>query len=380
MRRLAAETLSPPPPSGRLAALDLFRGATVAAMLFVNNPGSWSHVLPPFEHAEWNGCTPTDLVFPFFLFIVGTSSVLSLGKRAAQGASRGALARHAVRRGATIVLVGWALTAFPFNLQRLLHLRIPGVLPRIGVVYALGALLLVAAPVRRKALFLGLATALLLALHTALLSLPGYDLTIEGNLQTAIDLALLKGHLWKKAWDPEGVLSTLTALATMLTGALTGLLLTSKASLKERLAGLGAAGAAGVAAGLAWQALGLPLNKGLWTGSYVLFTSGAACLSLLLALLVVDVAGAKRPFAPLFTFGTNPLLAFVLSGLLAKILGMVKVAGADGRVSLTSFLYERVFLRVGDPYLASHLQALAFLAVIWAVLRYCERRGWYWKV
>ena len=349
-------------------------------MLFVNDPGSWKWVLPPFGHAEWHGCTPTDLVFPFFRFIVGTSSVLSLGKRASQGADRRQLARHAVRRGATIVLVGWALTAFPFNLQRLLHLRIPGVLPRIGVVYALGALLLVAAPVRRKALFLGLATALLLALHTALLSLPGYDLTIEGNLQTAIDLALLKGHLWKKAWDPEGVLSTLTALATMLTGALTGHVLTSTTSLKERHAGLGAAGAAGVAAGLAWQALGLPLNKGLWTGSYVLFTSGAACLSLLAAIAVVDLLGVRRPFAPLFTFGTNPLLAFVLSGLLAKILGMVKVAGADGRVSLTSFLYERVFLRVGDPYLASHLQALAFLAVIWAVLRYCERRGWYWKV
>ena len=120
-------------------------------MLFVNNPGSWAFVLPPFGHAEWHGCTPTDLVFPFFLFIVGTASVLSLGKRAAQGAARAELARHALRRGATIVLVGWALAAFPFTLQRLLHLRIPGVLPRIGLVYALGALLLLAAPARRKA-------------------------------------------------------------------------------------------------------------------------------------------------------------------------------------------------------------------------------------
>ena len=350
-------------------------------MLFVNNPGSWAYVLPPFDHAEWNGCTPTDLVFPFFLFIVGTASVLSLGKRAAQGASRRELARHAVRRGATIVLVGWALTAFPFNLHRLLHLRVPGVLPRIGVVYALGALLILAAPSLRKTTFLAAATALLLALHTALVFLPGYDLTIGGNLQTAIDLALLKGHLWKPAWDPEGILSTLTALATMLTGALTGLLLTSKASLKARLAGLGLAGASGIAGGLAWQSLGLPLNKGLWTGSYVLFTSGAACLSLVAALVVVDVLGVKRPFAPLFTFGTNPLLAFVLSGLLAKVLGLVKLTGADGKaVSLTRLLFEKVFSRVGDPYLASHLQALAFLAVCWAVLRYCEKRGWYWKV
>lgn len=350
-------------------------------MLFVNDPGSWKWVLPPFGHAEWHGCTPTDLVFPFFLFIVGTASVLSLEKRASQGAGRRELARHAVRRGATIVLVGWALTAFPFTLERIARLRIPGVLPRIGVVYALGALLLLAAPARRKAAFLAAATALLLALHTALLFLPGYDLTMEGNLQAAIDLALLKGHLWKPAWDPEGVLSTLTALATMLTGALAGLLLTSRALRRARLGALGAAGAAGVAAGLAWQALGLPLNKGLWTGSYVLFTSGAACLSLLLALLVVDVAGVKRPFAPLFTFGTNPLLAFVLSGLLAKGTGLVKWIGADGKAtSAWRWLFEHVFSRVGEPYLASHLQALAFLAVIWAILRYCERRGWYWKV
>ena len=167
-------------------------------MLFVNNPGSWAFVLPPFGHAQWHGCTPTDLVFPFFLFIVGTASVLSLGKRAAQGAARAELARHALRRGATIVLVGWALAAFPFTLHRLLHLRIPGVLPRIGLVYALGALLLLAAPARRKTAFLAAATALLLALHTALLFLPGYDLTLEGNLQTAIDLALLKGRVVRR--------------------------------------------------------------------------------------------------------------------------------------------------------------------------------------
>ncbi|MBK9963577.1 MAG: hypothetical protein IPP07_01210 [Holophagales bacterium] len=234
---------------------------------------------------------------------------------------------------------------------------------------------------RRKAAFLAAAAALLLALHTALLFLPGFDLTKEGNLQTALDLALLKGHLWKPAWDPEGILSTFSALATLLTGALAGLLLTSRTPLKARLAALGLAGVAGVALGLAWQALGLPLNKGLWTGSYVLFSSGAACLSLLLALVLVDLLGVKRPFSPLFTFGTNPLLAFVLSGLLAKLLGLVKVTVADGKVaSLHRLLFDRVFAHAGNPYLASHLQALAILAVCWAVLRYCEKRGWYWKV
>ena len=349
-------------------------------MLFVNNPGSWAHVLPPFAHAEWHGCTPTDLVFPFFLFIVGTASVLSLGKRAAQGASRGTLARHALRRGATIVLVGWALAWFPFTIERLLRLRLPGVLPRIGVVYALGALLLLAAPAKRKAASLAAAAALLVALHTALLFLPGYDLTREGNLQAAIDVALLKGHLWKPAWDPEGILSTLTALATMLTGALAGLLLTSGAPASRRRTLLGAAGVAGVAGGLAAQSLGLPLNKGLWTGSYVLFTSGAACLALLAALAVVEAWGVKGPLAPLVTFGTNPLLAFVLSGLLAKTLLLVKPTVGGVAVPLQRLLFEKVFSRAGDPHLGSHLQALALLAAVWAVLRLCERRGWYWKV
>jgi predicted acyltransferase len=349
-------------------------------MLFVNNPGSWAHVLPPFAHAEWHGCTPTDLVFPFFLFIVGTASVLSLGRRAARGATPGTLARHALRRGGTIVLVGWALAWLPFTIERLLRLRLPGVLPRIGVVYALGALLLLAAPAKRKAAFLAAAATLFVALHTALLFLPGWDLTREGNLQAAIDVALLRGHLWKPAWDPEGILSTLTALATMLTGALAGLLLTSEAAISRRRTLLGAAGAAGMAGGLAAQALGLPLNKGLWTGSYVLFTSGAACLALLAALTVVEAWGVKRPLAPLVTFGTNPLLAFVLSGLLAKTLLLVKPTVGGVAVPLHRLLFEKVFSRVGDPYLGSHLQAIALLAVVWAVLRLCERRGWYWKV
>lgn len=368
------------PPASRLVALDLFRGATVAAMLFVNNPGSWAHVLPPFAHAEWHGCTPTDLVFPFFLFIVGTASVLSLGRRAAQGAARTTLARHALRRGGTIVLVGWALAWFPFTIERLLRLRLPGVLPRIGVVYALGALLLLAATAKRKAAFLTAAAALLVVLHTAFLFLPGFDLSREGNLQAAIDVALLKGHLWKPTWDPEGILSTLTALATMLTGSLAGLLLTSKAPGARRRPLLAAAGLAGVTGGLVAQALGLPLNKGLWTGSYVLFTAGAACLALLLALVVADLRGGKRLLAPLVTFGTNPLLAFVLSGLVAKSLILVKPTVGGAAVPLHRLLFEKVFSRVGDPYLGSHLQALVLLAAVWAVLRLFERRGWYWKV
>ncbi len=349
-------------------------------MIFVNDPGDWGHVLPPFDHAAWHGWTPTDLIFPFFLFIVGTAGVFSMARREAGGATRAQLARHAVTRGFTIVLVGWLLAAWPFNPARLLHLRIPGVLPRIGVVYALGTLLLLAFG-KRRPLGAAAVAAALLALHTAILFLPGYDLTKEGNVQVAVDLALLKGHLWKPAWDPEGIVSTLSAIATMLTGALAGFLLVSKRTTARKAILLAAWGAAGAAAGLLWQAAGLPVNKGLWTGSYVLLTSGLASLSVALSLLLVDVAGWRRPFRAFVTFGTNPLLAFVLSGFLAKNLGLVKWTAADGKVvSLHAFLYRTLLSWIGDPYLRSHAWAVAFVAVCWAVLRLCETRGWYWKV
>ena len=366
-------------PSTRLAALDLFRGATVAAMLFVNTPGDWGHLYGPFGHAAWHGWTPTDLIFPFFLFIVGTSGVFSLDKRRAAGATDRELARHAIVRGLTIVLVGWAMAAFPFNPERLLRLRIPGVLPRIGVVYVLGTLLVLLCK-RRRVESLLLAVALLLGLHTFLLQGLGYDLTREGNIQRAVDLALLKGHLWKKDWDPEGIVSTLSATATMLTGTLTGFWLRSGRTLGRKIAGLALAGALAALAGEAWN-FALPINKNLWTGSYVLLTSGLACLSLAAALLLVDVLRLLRPPGFFFTFGTNPLVAFVLSGLGAKTLGIVKwTTPAGGTTSLHAFLYRGSFGGLADPTVASHLWAAAVVVFWYLVLRVFERRGWYWKV
>lgn len=359
----------------RLVSLDLFRGATVAAMIFVNTPGDWGHVLWPFGHAEWHGWTPTDLIFPFFLFIVGTAGVLSLEKRSAHGASRTELARHVLVRGATIVLVGWLMAAFPFTWDRVRQMRIPGVLPRIGVVYVLGTLLLLAAG-KRRALGAAAAVAGLLALHTYLLTGLGYDLTREGNVQTAVDLAVLKGHLWKPHWDPEGIVSTLTATATMLTGSLTGLLLVSRRRMASKLFAMVLAGAAGVAAGTFWNASGLPINKGLWTGSYVLLTTGAALLSLAAAILVVDVLGVRRPWGFFLAFGRNPLLAFVLSGFFSRILGLVRFRG----VTLQAFLYRHAFSWIHDPYLASHAWAVATVLLFYLAMRVCDRRGWYWKV
>ncbi len=354
-------------------------------MIFVNDPGDWGHLWWPFDHAAWHGWTPTDLIFPFFLFIVGTAGVFSLTKRMGKGASRATLARHAFTRGMTIVLVGWALAWFPVTPERLLRLRIPGVLPRIGVVYMLGTLVILALW-RRRVAGLWIATALLLAVHTFLLTGLGFDLTPAGNVQAAVDLAVLKGHLWKKEWDPEGIVSTLSALATMLTGTLAGFGLTRRTG-GEAGAGLkGAAGrlllwgVAGVAAGEVWN-VWLPINKNLWTGSYVLFTSGCACLGLALSIAVVDLKTWLGPKGFFFTFGRNPLVVFVGSGLLAKTLGLVRWAGAGGKtVTLHRVLYEEGFSWIGDPTLRSHAFALVMVLFWYLVLLLFERKGWYWKI
>jgi predicted acyltransferase len=361
----------------------MFRGLTVVGMVFVNNPGDWGHLFGPFDHAEWHGWTPTDLIFPWFLFIVGVAGVFSLEKRMSQGADRRDLARHAFRRGMTIVLVGWLMSFYPFVpfFERLSRLRLPGVLPRIGVAYLLGTCVVLAVWKRRVP---GVAAAVgfLLALHTWILLGTGYDLTPAGNVQRAVDLAVLRGHLWKNAagWDPEGIVSTLTAVATMLTGTLTGFLLKGPAGVKAKVAKLLAWGAAATATGLLWGRF-LPINKNLWTGSYVVFTSGAALLAIAVCLVVIDVLGWNRPFAPFFTFGTNPLLVFVLSGLLAKTMGLVRWTGAAGKaVSLHAWLYRAGFSWIGDPTLRSHAFALVTIAFWWAVLRAFEKKGWFWKI
>lgn len=361
----------------------MFRGLTVVGMIFVNNPGDWGHLYWPFDHAEWHGWTPTDLIFPWFLFIVGVAGVFSLEKRMAGGADRIELARHAFRRGMTIVVVGWLMAFYPFMpfLERLSRLRIPGVLPRIGVVFVFGTWIVLAVWGRRVA-GVAIAVVVLLALHTWILLGTGYDLTPAGNVQRAVDLAVLKGHLWKNAagWDPEGIVSTLTAIATMLTGTLTGFLLRGGAPVRRKVARLFAWGAVATAAGLL-LGRALPINKNLWTASYVVFTSGAALLAIGVCVLVIDGLGWKKPFAVFFTFGTNPLLVFVLSGLLAKTMGLIKLTDVAGKaITLHTWLYRGGFSWIADPTWRSHAFALVTILFWWAVLRVFEKRGWYWKI
>ena len=285
----------------RLLALDVFRGMTVAAMLLVNNPGSWDAIYPPLEHAAWHGWTPTDLIFPFFLFIVGVTTHLSREARHARGDGEGALLRQVLRRATLIVLSGLLLHAFPFTpLTQFTEIRIPGVLQRIGMAYLFGALLTQRTTVSQQ---IGILGTLLFGYWFAMTLLPvpgqpgiGADWLDEPSKTLAawVDRALLDGHLWRQSrtWDPEGVLSTMPAIGTVMLGVFTGRWLGTARPLHERLSGLFAAGALATMLGLMWN-WGFPINKALWTSSYVLFTGGVAATALAVILWVSPTRGGS---------------------------------------------------------------------------------------
>jgi len=353
-------------PKGRLESLDAFRGLTIAGMILVNNPGSWSQVYPPLLHAEWHGWTPTDLIFPFFLFIVGVSIPLSFGKRLAKGNSRKELFLHILRRSLILFGLGIFMAAFPrFDI---LNVRIMGVLQRIGVVYLFAA---------SAYLFLdrkgrGVALPLILLGYWALLTLfpvPGYgpgELSPEGNLGAYLDRLILGDHLWREMWDPEGLLSTLPAIGTTLLGIHAGEWIRGGASHVRIALGLVAAGVAALAVGSFWG-LVFPINKGLWTSSYVVFTAGAASVLLGLMFWAVEVRRWKGWATPLVIYGMNAIAVFVASGLLAKLLGIWRVG--EGGISMKGWIYQNLFASWADPMNASLAFALSYvlfwLALMW---------------
>jgi predicted acyltransferase len=359
--------------TGRIRSLDAFRGLTVAAMILVNNPGSWSHVYAPLAHAAWNGWTPTDLIFPFFLFIVGVSLVVAFTRRELAGATSRDLARKALLRGALIVLVGLLLNGFPaYQLSRI---RIPGVLQRIGVVYALTALIYLGCGPRARR---WIAAALLVG-YWALMTLvpvPGGqagDLSAAGNLGAWLDRLLLPGHLWTPEFDPEGLLSTLPAVATCLLGTFVGERLLGDRAPAERTSGLFVAGAGLILAGLAWGAI-FPINKSLWTSSYVLLSGGIATQALAACYWIIDVRGRDGWARPWYVFGTNALFAFVLSGVIGRLVGRWMVDGPGGRVPASTWAFDQLFSPLAGPWVGSLLYALANVALIYALTAVLYRR------
>lgn len=369
----------------RWLALDVVRGLTVAGMLLVNNPGTWSAVYPPLKHAPWHGWTPTDLIFPFFLFIVGITTELSLERRATAGVSDRAIRLQILRRGALIILCGLLLALFPFYpLTRWTDIRIPGVLQRIGVCYALAGWL----AWQRSSRAVGLIGGTLLVGYWAALTLIGVpgqaDITLHipsHTLAAYVDRLLLDGHLWSatKTWDPEGPLSTIPAVVTSLLGILTGRWMSRPNPLPDKLNGLFGAGAILTVLGLGWDWL-LPINKSLWTSSYVVFSAGVAMLSLATASWMIDIQGLRSWTRPFVTYGLNPLVAFLGSGIMARTLGSIRIEWAGTSRSLQEVIFERAFASWLAPIDASLLFAASFVLFWYLILVGFERRGWILKI
>jgi len=351
--------------SQRLLSLDVFRGLTIAGMIVVNTPGN-QEAYTQLDHAEWSGCTMTDLVFPFFLFIAGVSLVFSLSKRMESGRTEG-LVPQILRRTAIIFGLGLFLNAIPNYHPS--TIRILGVLQRIAICYGVTSILFIKTSLKTQ---VGIALTALLGYWLAMtyIPVPGFGagvLTKEGSLASFIDRALLGAHTYRSGvYDPEGILSTIPSLATALLGVFTGLWLMSGRGHRSKIYGMLAAGAALAAAGWAWG-LRFPINKALWTSSYVLYTAGLALLALALCYMVIEVKGVKAWSKPFEIYGMNAIAAYITPILLLKFLVLYKldVPGGDP-IQLRVWLCDRVFGTWLSPLNASAAFAFSY-ALLWLV-------------
>ena len=350
----------------RLTSLDAFRGITIAGMILVNNPGSWEHVYPPLKHAAWHGWTPTDLVYPFFLFIVGVAIALALGRRVGEGVAPGRLHRKIFIRSALIFAVGLLLHLVPrFDFA---SLRIPGVLQRIAVCYLAAALLYVHSGQKARIAW-ALASLAGYFLIMKFIPVPGYGAGVweyNGNLESYVDTKLLAGHLYKPEFDPEGILSTLPAIGTTLLGTLAGDWLRTSRRAAGKTAGLVGAGIILTAAGLALHPY-FPINKQLWTSTFVLFAAGAACLVLAACYLVMDGLGFRKWAVPFQVFGTNAIAAFVGSTLLVKLLRLVKVGSGGEKTGVLAWTYQHAFVPWAGNLNGSLAYAVSYV-LLWMAL------------
>jgi predicted acyltransferase len=394
-------TVAPASTRERLVSLDVFRGLTIAGMLLVNDPGSWSAIFPPLEHAEWNGWTPTDLIFPFFLFIVGITTYLSMSARRARGDDDSALVKQILRRGVIIYLLGFAMAMFPFYqwgtieslpnasawdriIFRIEHVRILGVLPRIGIVYICAGLLTLKTTLKQQIIIIG---TLLLGYWFAmtLIPVPGENEigalllhTKDRNLAAYLDRLILgTNHTWvgSVTFDPEGPLSTLPAIGTAMLGNIAGRWIALKEKpLLERISGLFAAGSLAMVLGLMWN-WSFPINKSLWTSSYVMFTAGMACVAIATIMWIVDYAGVKWWTKPFVVFGVNPIVAFVGSGVMARLIYTLWHVNYNGHsTSIQDATYQALFLSWLPPRVASLGFAIAFVLLWYGILLVLYRK------
>ena len=365
------------PPSARLLSLDIFRGITVAAMVLVNNPGDWGHIYWPFAHAEWNGCTPADLIFPFFLFIVGVAIVLALHK--AKETKQENIYLKVIKRGAILIALGLFLNLFPFF--DFGHVRIPGILQRIGIVYICCALLFLKTT-RRFQFWIFWAILVSYYLLINFVPVPDFgaaNLGKETNLAAWLDrLLLTTNHTWKLSvtWDPEGILSTLPAIASGIFGLVMGYIVksydkpSSNVALRMIYHGIIATGL-----GICFHYF-FPINKSLWTSSYVLFTGGLATLFFAGIYWLVDVRKSKIFLNIFVVFGTNAITVFFGSAIIAKMCNIEWIIQDGVSLGVKNWLFQTFYVPYfQNPYLASLAGALTFVIIWYFILRLMHKKN-----
>ena len=389
----------------RFYSLDVFRGATVALMILVNNPGSWGHIYPPLEHAPWHGVTPTDLVFPFFLFAVGNAMAFVLPKLEAAG--EGVFWKKIIKRTLLILLIGLFLNWFPFikwqadhlvgkpwayvtDEGKLMGVRVFGVLQRIALCYFFASV--IAHYFKQRGAFVVSAFILLAYWFICVAANPADPYSLAGWFGTKIDLAIAgEAHVYKGEglpFDPEGLMSLPAAIVQVIFGWLAGSYILQKGKTNEMVNGLFVAGCVLILAGYCWDMV-FPINKKIWTSSYAVYTTGLALLILAVMIYVIEFKGWKGKWSRFFdVFGKNALFIFVLSGTLPRLLALIRIPGAigaDGKLNyLTPFgwFYENVCKRilVSEPRAGSLIYALCFITMMWFLAWILDKKKIYIKV
>jgi len=370
--------------NSRLLSLDVMRGATIAAMTLVNNPGDWGHIYAPLEHSEWNGCTPTDLIFPFFLFMVGVSTVFAMETKKADPRNHGKMILGALRRMVLLIVISWCIQLFyhhtPF-IHSLTHLRFPGVLQRIALVFFICSVLYIKCTQKTRDWVMVFA---LVGYYIIMTFIPVPDghaanLNPETNMGAWLDrLVFGTNHLWKasKTWDPEGLLGTLPAVGTGLFGIRVGSWLKRpdrENSLK--VTWLFVYGVAAVVVALIWD-LFFPINKALWTSSFVLYAGGLATITLAFTYWLIDVQGYKKYAWILVVFGMNAITAFVLGDILQGLVDFVPVTGSKA----STWLYQHGIAPYFTPYNASLVRAICYVILTWLPMVWLYKKKIYIKV
>ena len=369
--------------AGRLLSVDVLRGLTIGFMILVNNNGNEAAAYWPLKHSAWNGCTPTDLVFPTFLFLVGITTVFSIDSRRAKGATKQSLFRHVLRRSIILYLLGLVVNSFPYF--HLHTMRFYGVLPRIAICYLITASLYLISPGWRSKVAISVAALagywiLMRYVRVPEYGFPGNDVPLldhDANLTAWLDRQIFSAsHLYERTRDPEGLLSTIPAVATALVGLLTGIWLRTQRTLSAKVVGIAMAGLSGVLLGGLWN-LSFPINKKLWTSSYVLYAGGVSLLLLALCFLILDLR--KRPAEPhrssllesLLVFGTNAISAYIFSELLQSTFSAIHPTQG---LNLQQTIYRSILLIAPNPAFASLLYSLGFVGLCWLFVSALYRR------